>query len=310
MTTTVALSSDSREFLKRVNKVQHRYEQHRKKVEDKYQAAITNIIQTKNIILARLLLCEKQELHKLRNQLPIGSHLHSKAQRESSLPSQSADSQSSATPTDSLSSASDSLSVSHSLSESQASSRSHSLSESQASSRSQTPTQPPRQRTKEELRREFIEFIENSPAVTDKQATVDTTWDNVQLNKHIRQQICAKYSQIKNKKYRCNVCYHEYISVPAIELHVGQEHIDKKAYACEKCGKEFALSNHLEQHRKKHLLTNTCDICNKKFEGKRQLSQHKLQEHGNQKPFVCSKCCKRFNNHNSLNLHQCTHTNK
>ena len=71
---------------------------------------------------------------------------------------------------------------------------------------------------------------------------------------------------------------------------------DGKAFACEHCGKSFALKSNLVIHQKTHDLDKPfgCDKCEKTYKQRNSLREHVLKSHDNISKFICVVCFEKF----------------
>ena len=82
-----------------------------------------------------------------------------------------------------------------------------------------------------------------------------------------------------------------------MERHLRKQHLeDGKAFACEHCGKSFALKSNLVIHQKTHDLDKPfgCDKCEKTYKQRNSLREHVLKSHDNISKFICVTCFEKF----------------
>ena len=90
-----------------------------------------------------------------------------------------------------------------------------------------------------------------------------------------------------------NITYKQF----QIERHLRKQHSeDGKAFACEHCGKSFALKSNLVIHQKTHDLDKPfgCDKCEKTYKQRNSLREHVLKSHDNISKFICVICFEKF----------------
>jgi len=138
-------------------------------------------------------------------------------------------------------------------------------------------------------------------------------------------------------KYKCNFCDEYCQSKSQLDTHIQSAH---ESFICDLCNKVLGTSDALTQHKSTHRAAKnfkcskcdelfrwraeyrrhaetvhgqkitdmtTCNICNKQIVSKR-LNEHIKSVHGNEKPFQCKQCIKRFAKPSELRNHLRTHT--
>ena len=138
-------------------------------------------------------------------------------------------------------------------------------------------------------------------------------------------------------KYKCDFCDKEFQLKSLLETHIQSEH---ETFICDLCNKVLGSSDALTQHKSTHRAAKnfkcskcdelfrwraeyrrhaetvhgqkitdmtTCNICNKQIVSKR-LNEHIKSVHGNERPFHCKQCTKRFAKPSELRNHLRTHT--
>ena len=89
---------------------------------------------------------------------------------------------------------------------------------------------------------------------------------------------------------KCPHCDYAADSEIQIERHLRKQHSEDGKFACEYCGKSFALKSNLQSHQKIHDLDKPfgCDKCDKTYKQRNSLREHVLRSHDNISKFVCS----------------------
>ena len=109
---------------------------------------------------------------------------------------------------------------------------------------------------------------------------------------------------------KCPHCDFAADSETQIERHLKKEHSeDGKAFACEHCGKSFALKSNLLSHQKTHDLDKPfgCDKCEKTYKQRNSLREHVLRSHDNISKFICGICYEKFPSRHLLKIHERAH---
>jgi uncharacterized Zn-finger protein len=95
------------------------------------------------------------------------------------------------------------------------------------------------------------------------------------------------------KKYICNICNKQFLSISALKLHQRFVHEHQLIFTCtyNGCGKIFRNKYRLETHLRKHqgIKLFKCEICEKSFSENGTLLTHYVI-HSNYKPFSCEFC--------------------
>jgi len=138
-------------------------------------------------------------------------------------------------------------------------------------------------------------------------------------------------------QYKCDRCDKYFESKHILDTHIQSAH---ESFICDLCNKVLGSSDALTQHKSTHRAARnfkcskcdelfrwraeyrrhaetvhgqkitdmtTCNICNKQIVSKR-LNEHIKSVHGNEKPFQCKQCIKRFAKPSELRNHLRTHT--
>ena len=110
---------------------------------------------------------------------------------------------------------------------------------------------------------------------------------------------------------KCPHCDYAADSETQIERHLRKQHSEDGKFACEYCGKSFALKSNLQNHQKIHDLDKPfgCDKCEKTYKQRNSLREHVLRSHDNISKFVCSVCFEKFPSRHLLKNHERIHNN-
>ena len=115
-----------------------------------------------------------------------------------------------------------------------------------------------------------------------------------------------KYSHVKLKKFKCNMCAMKFINAGKLSKHVNQIHTLVGRHHCALCQKNFrdkqALELHNEAVHKKISLA--CSQCGKGFSWQGNLTRHRKDVHQKEKSHICSFCGKTFSQNSSLKGHK------
>ena len=151
--------------------------------------------------------------------------------------------------------------------------------------------------------RDFEEFV-------DSDETLPIITGSGSLSK-ISKEIKKSEEILSSMATKCPYCDFAADSEAAIERHLRKAHSeDGKAFACEHCGKSFALKANLDLHVKTHNLDKPfgCDKCDKRYKQRNSLREHVLKSHDNISKFMCSTCFEKFPSRHLLKSHERTHT--
>lgn len=109
----------------------------------------------------------------------------------------------------------------------------------------------------------------------------------------------------------CVICSQTFPNLTLLRKHFRELHPNDRCYiSC--CQRKLRHRFHIEEHIRFHIDPNAfkCDVCDKCCTNSRTLNNHKLEKHtevGQQRPFECTICQKRFAKKTVLKCHMETH---
>lgn len=112
------------------------------------------------------------------------------------------------------------------------------------------------------------------------------------------------------KTIPCPYCKKKFRTTRTVTIHIGFVHSSERPYVCEECGKSFATSGCLTQHRITHVKERDwqCSQCPKKFKNLAHLKKH-IDIH-NEDAHVCPDCGKQLNTKRNLRVHMLVHSDQ
>lgn len=110
-------------------------------------------------------------------------------------------------------------------------------------------------------------------------------------------------------RYPCDECGHIFKGRSGLYLHKQRVHRGRKDFACDYCGKLFALKCQRDNHRRVHTGEKPykCEICGAGFKAQSGLYVHR-KTHTDERPYKCDVCGKHLRLPYNLRLHMRTHT--
>ena len=99
-------------------------------------------------------------------------------------------------------------------------------------------------------------------------------------------------AMVKENLKSCHICHKNYVSTPALNMHMLTH---ANSHKCEICHKAFSRPWLLQGHMRSHTGEKPfgCAHCGKKFADRSNLRAH-MQTHNGNKTFNCNKCWKSF----------------
>nr|XP_020455990.1 MDS1 and EVI1 complex locus protein EVI1 isoform X3 [Monopterus albus] len=122
-------------------------------------------------------------------------------------------------------------------------------------------------------------------------------------------------SHDSGKHYECENCSKQVFTDPSnLQRHIRSQHVGARAHACSDCGKTFATSSGLKQHKHIHssvkpfmcksLRTYLCEVCHKSYTQFSNLCRHKRMHADCRTQIKCKDCGQMFSTTSSLNKHR------
>uniref|UniRef100_A0A1A9WDW3 C2H2-type domain-containing protein n=1 Tax=Glossina brevipalpis TaxID=37001 RepID=A0A1A9WDW3_9MUSC len=134
----------------------------------------------------------------------------------------------------------------------------------------------------------------------------------IHMRSHRPKEKTRKIEKLKERKV-CHYCPRTFSTTTHRRRHE-RIHTGERPYVCEMCGRSFASSSDMSNHRSSqhlHERNFVCDICDKRFNRRSQLRIHKTNVH-TAKPciHVCTICNASFKGINELKTHINIHREK
>ncbi|XP_017279491.1 histone-lysine N-methyltransferase MECOM isoform X2 [Kryptolebias marmoratus] len=122
-------------------------------------------------------------------------------------------------------------------------------------------------------------------------------------------------SHDSGKHYECENCSKQVFTDPSnLQRHIRSQHVGARAHACSDCGKTFATSSGLKQHKHIHssvkpfmcksLRPYLCEVCHKSYTQFSNLCRHKRMHADCRTQIKCKDCGQMFSTTSSLNKHR------
>ncbi|XP_063763769.1 MDS1 and EVI1 complex locus protein EVI1-A isoform X2 [Eleginops maclovinus] len=114
-------------------------------------------------------------------------------------------------------------------------------------------------------------------------------------------------SHDNGKHYECENCSKQVFTDPSnLQRHIRSQHVGARAHACPDCGKTFATSSGLKQHKHIHSSVKPfmCEVCHKSYTQFSNLCRHKRMHADCRTQIKCKDCGQMFSTTSSLNKHR------
>ncbi|KAK1785821.1 hypothetical protein P4O66_003196 [Electrophorus voltai] len=114
-------------------------------------------------------------------------------------------------------------------------------------------------------------------------------------------------SHDSGKHYECENCSKQVFTDPSnLQRHIRSQHVGARAHACPDCGKTFATSSGLKQHKHIHSSVKPfmCEVCHKSYTQFSNLCRHKRMHADCRTQIKCKDCGQMFSTASSLNKHR------
>uniref|UniRef100_A0A672KL51 MDS1 and EVI1 complex locus n=1 Tax=Sinocyclocheilus grahami TaxID=75366 RepID=A0A672KL51_SINGR len=114
-------------------------------------------------------------------------------------------------------------------------------------------------------------------------------------------------SHDSGKHYECENCSKQVFTDPSnLQRHIRSQHVGARAHACPDCGKTFATSSGLKQHKHIHSSVKPfiCEVCHKSYTQFSNLCRHKRMHADCRTQIKCKDCSQMFSTTSSLNKHR------
>ncbi|KAM6946404.1 histone-lysine N-methyltransferase MECOM isoform 2-T2 [Aplochiton taeniatus] len=113
-------------------------------------------------------------------------------------------------------------------------------------------------------------------------------------------------SHDNGKHYECENCTKVFTDPSNLQRHIRSQHVGARAHACPDCGKTFATSSGLKQHKHIHSSVKPfiCEVCHKSYTQFSNLCRHKRMHADCRTQIKCKDCGQMFSTTSSLNKHR------
>lgn len=126
---------------------------------------------------------------------------------------------------------------------------------------------------------------------------------NLRVHKTVR--------HFKNGSFACNICGRKFALNRDLQRHMPL-HTNERKYVCQYCGLQCKQPGHLTKHLRTHteVMNWRCDCCFKNFKVQADLKEHCFTEHADikDKNLKCSVCKEKLKLPNSVYLHSLRHS--
>uniref|UniRef100_H0VJB2 PR/SET domain 16 n=1 Tax=Cavia porcellus TaxID=10141 RepID=H0VJB2_CAVPO len=113
-------------------------------------------------------------------------------------------------------------------------------------------------------------------------------------------------SHDSGKRFECENCVKVFTDPSNLQRHIRSQHVGARAHACPDCGKTFATSSGLKQHKHIHSTVKPfiCEVCHKSYTQFSNLCRHKRMHADCRTQIKCRDCGQMFSTTSSLNKHR------
>ncbi|XP_032719100.1 histone-lysine N-methyltransferase PRDM16 isoform X2 [Lontra canadensis] len=116
-------------------------------------------------------------------------------------------------------------------------------------------------------------------------------------------------SHDSGKRFECENCVKVFTDPSNLQRHIRSQHVGARAHACPDCGKTFATSSGLKQHKHIHSTVKPFiyalgEVCHKSYTQFSNLCRHKRMHADCRTQIRCKDCGQMFSTTSSLNKHR------
>ncbi|XP_039698340.1 histone-lysine N-methyltransferase PRDM16 isoform X3 [Pteropus medius] len=116
-------------------------------------------------------------------------------------------------------------------------------------------------------------------------------------------------SHDSGKRFECENCVKVFTDPSNLQRHIRSQHVGARAHACPDCGKTFATSSGLKQHKHIHSTVKpfiyvSGEVCHKSYTQFSNLCRHKRMHADCRTQIKCKDCGQMFSTTSSLNKHR------
>uniref|UniRef100_H3D347 Si:ch211-263k4.2 n=1 Tax=Tetraodon nigroviridis TaxID=99883 RepID=H3D347_TETNG len=113
-------------------------------------------------------------------------------------------------------------------------------------------------------------------------------------------------SHDSGKRFECENCDKVFTDPSNLQRHIRSQHVGARAHTCPECGKTFATSSGLKQHKHIHSSVKpfSCEVCHKSYTQFSNLCRHKRMHADCRTQIKCKDCGQLFSTTSSLNKHR------
>ncbi|XP_070982382.1 histone-lysine N-methyltransferase MECOM-like isoform X16 [Oncorhynchus clarkii lewisi] len=127
------------------------------------------------------------------------------------------------------------------------------------------------------------------------------------LIRHQMSHDSGKHYECENcTKVQSCTCSKVFTDPSNLQRHIRSQHVGARAHACPDCGKTFATSSGLKQHKHIHSSVKPfiCEVCHKSYTQFSNLCRHKRMHADCRTQIKCKDCGQMFSTTSSLNKHR------